>query len=228
MFKIKNQKIEYIKKPVDALIIRNFFGEKLNKQILKHINHIRKSFVDATVGSNVKIVSIQRNIRNNQVLYLDELYPDITKSILSNALIEAIQSDWLQQITSSSFSPVNDLDKTTRSEIQVSRYGDKNQKYEWHIDSHPNSMTRWITLIYYFFEEPKKWKGGEFCITNGVIYDSKLLKQIPKPEILEINPENDMAIIMGSKIAHMVKPTTSPKKFMDGRFSVNMWIGFKQ
>lgn len=226
MFEVKDQEIEVIRKPVDALVIRNFFGKKRTKEFLKHIDHIKSSFNDATVGSG-NIGNIRRDIRNNKVIYLDQVFPDITKSVLGNALIEAIQSSWLQQVTACSFSPVFDLDKTTISEIQVSRYGDSNEKYEWHIDAHPNSIDRWLTLIYYFYKEPKKFKGGKLSLTNGIIYNSKLANQKPEPEILEINPENDMAVLISSKTPHMVGLTNSPKTFIDGRFSVNMWIGFK-
>ena len=36
-----------------------------------------------------------------------------------------------------------------------------------------------------------------------------------------------MMVIFGSKIAHTVLPTTSPKTFDSGRFSVNIWVGVK-
>ena len=36
-----------------------------------------------------------------------------------------------------------------------------------------------------------------------------------------------MAVVFGSKIAHRVLPAKSPKKFEDGRFSANIWIGFR-
>jgi Rps23 Pro-64 3,4-dihydroxylase Tpa1-like proline 4-hydroxylase len=46
-------------------------------------------------------------------------------------------------------------------------------------------------------------------------------------ELITIEPENNMAVIFGSRIPHTVLPTTSPKEFNRGRFSVNCWIGIK-
>ena len=220
------QKLERLKDP-DVLIIRNMFGKLLVQKFLKHMQSMKSEFQQAEIkgsqGQNLK----DKKIRNNTALFLTQLFPgeSITSSVLGRNLVEAIQSGFLHQITNSSFYPIFDMATTNFSEIQVSRYGNAGQHYDWHIDRTLNNNQRWITLVYYFWKEPRRWKGGELGLTNGMTFNSKIIAQKPKPKIIKIRPENDMAVLFSSRTPHCVHNTISPNKFIDGRFSVNMWIG---
>ena len=107
-------------------------------------------------------------------------------------------------------------------ETQVSRYGNDGQLYNYHIDAFANN-SREITMVYYFNTDPKEFTGGEITLTRSPISNGKLMDE--SQETITITPENNMIVIFGSKIAHSVKPTKSPKDFSKGRFSVNIWIG---
>jgi len=105
----------------------------------------------------------------------------------------------------------------------VSRYGDENQLYKWHLDKQ-NDDKRLITFVYYFHKLPKNFTGGEICLTNGLSDGRKL---VAEGETVAIEPENDMLIIFGSRTLHMVKPTRCPPDFESGRFSVQVWAGIR-
>ena len=223
-----NQEIEYLREPVQAIIIRNMCGKALVKRFVKHMRIMHASFTHAGVSKTDGSSTVDKSLRSNQVMYMTNVFPEITKSILGKHLIEAIQSNWIHQLVGSSFSPVFDLAMTNFSEIQVSRYGDSKEHYDWHQDRINNNNTRWLSLVYYFWKEPKQFTGGQLGLTDGLTVDGKLVEQKPKPKIYKLTPENDMGIMFSSRTPHCVFPTSSPKTFIDGRFSVNMWIGYKQ
>tara|TARA_R110002124_G_scaffold90286_2_gene230429 strand:- start:607 stop:849 length:243 start_codon:yes stop_codon:yes gene_type:complete len=80
-------------------------------------------------------------------------------------------------------------------------------------------------MVYYFNEEPKKYKGGKLVLTDSPIIKGETVDINAKT--LSIDPENNMAVIFPSGIPHMVEPTTSSNVFSEGRLSVNIWIGRK-
>ena len=211
-------KFEFINDPVPLIIIRDFFDKDINKAILKEVIINKKNFKAATIGSGKKV-----NFRSNNVVYYDELYSkDRSKSILLKSLDSVFGTNMFREIVSSSPYPINLFTSSNYHETQVSRYGDDGQKYKYHIDTFDNN-TRQLSLVYYFHEEPKKWKGGDIQFTNCPIYKGKPIDK--KYKRLTLTPENNMAVIFGAHTAHMVMPTKSPKTFKYGRFSVNCWIG---
>jgi len=48
---------------------------------------------------------------------------------------------------------------------------------------------------------------------------------VGRSDVAEIEPMNDRMVIFGSRTVHSVKPTKSPARFGDGRFSLNIWVG---
>ena len=80
-------------------------------------------------------------------------------------------------------------------------------------------------MVYYFHEEPKNYTGGEISLTDSPISSGKIMDKSRK--VTTLIPENNMAVIFGSKLPHSVNPTKSPKIFSKGRFSVNCWVGNK-
>jgi Rps23 Pro-64 3,4-dihydroxylase Tpa1-like proline 4-hydroxylase len=72
---------------------------------------------------------------------------------------------------------------------------------------------------------PKKFSGGEICLTDGLSYGGKI---IAEGQSKEIEPINNRLVIFSSRAVHSVKPTVSPTDFADGRFSANIWIGVKR
>jgi len=218
-------KIQYFSSPIPHIIIENCFSKKINKKIIKESIKLKTKFVDASIGHN----TIDKTMRSNKVCYYHDVYPNEPKIRKSSPLLSSLNSLFangdFRHLLSSSPSPLSEFVMTNRDEIQVSRYGDNSQKYDWHIDRFEN-MERHITMVYYFNKEPKKYKGGELLLSSSPLYKHQLVGTNPK--IKEITPENNMLVVFPSNVAHCVKSTTSPNPFEDGRFSANIWLGFNR
>jgi len=145
-----------------------------------------------------------------------------TNRFLLSALDGLFINPRFREILSTSPYPICDFTLTGTHETQVSRYG-LSQKYNWHQDRFDN-VRRHLTLVYYFFKEPKKWSGGELLLTDSPAYEGGLIDKHPKLE--HITPENNMGVVFSSTVLHKVSKTKTTNKFSDGRFSSNIWIGF--
>lgn len=215
--------LEIIKEP-EIFILRNFLEPEKNNQILLEITSNKKHFGTATVSQQNRI---DLKLRNNLSCGYDKLYNynnQQKKSILLEGLYAKFLSQELRDIVFCAKGAINTFPLTQKSEVQASRYGDTGQKYGWHYDAF-DGLHRMVTLVYYVFKEPKKFTGGEIQFSNAPCSWGKLLKCKPDPIITTLEPENNMAVIFSSKLAHRVLPTSSPKSFINGRFSINCWLG---
>ena len=213
--------IQIIREPTPAIIFDNFFGTELNKKIFDEAIALESYFEDATTIGKI------HEMRVNQVCYYDNVYDspvERVKSPLLKALNKKFQSEEFRDILSSFAFPITEFPITNNHETQVSRYGNDKEFYKWHIDRLENN-SRLVSLVYWFCRYPRKFKGGNIAITNSPITRGKLVEKSPK--VLDINYKNDRAVVIGSTTPHTVYPTTSPKEFAAGRFSVNCWIGFR-
>tara|TARA_R110000824_G_scaffold289533_1_gene478108 strand:+ start:52 stop:690 length:639 start_codon:yes stop_codon:yes gene_type:complete len=209
---------EFIYDPVPLIIIRNIFTKKENSEILSEAINNKNNFKLSRIGTK------KENFRTNTSSSYDIIYnKDRTKSKLLKLIDGIFNNKKINNIFSSFTYPINLLSLTNMHETQVSRYGDQGQQYKYHMDD--DSSGRVITLVYYFNKEPKKYKGGEIQFTRSPIHDGVAIDKNQTP--ITITPENNMMVVFGSKIPHTVLPTTSPKTFDKGRFSVNIWIGIK-
>ena len=211
---------EFIYDPVPLIIIRNIFTKKENSEIFAEAIKNKKNFkLGIAIDKNKKF-------RTNLMIDYDIIYnKDRTKSKLLNLIDKNFKNMKFKEILNSFVFPINLLGQTNFHESQVSRYGNQGQEYKYHQDSFAENNSRMITLVYYFNKEPKKYKGGEIQFTRSPIYDGKIFDKNQTP--ITITPENNMMVVFSSKVAHTVLPTTSPKTFDSGRFSVNIWVGVK-
>ena len=211
---------EFIYDPVPLIIIRNIFTKKENSEIFAEAIKNKKNFkLGIAIDKNKKF-------RTNLMIDYDIIYnKDRTKSKLLNLIDKNFKNMKFKEILNSFVFPINLFGQTNFHESQVSRYGNQGQEYKYHQDSFAENNSRMITLVYYFNKEPKKYKGGEIQFTRSPISDGKIFDKNQTP--ITITPENNMMVIFNSKVAHTVLPTTSPKTFDSGRFSVNIWVGVK-
>ncbi len=213
-------KFEFIYDPVPLIIIRDIFTKKENAEILAEVIKNKENFKPAIAIGKIE------EFRNNIISDYDMIYSqDRTKSILLTLIDKNFNNKKFIEIINSFVYPINLLGQTNTHESQVSRYGDQGQEYKYHIDSFAENNNRMITLVYYFNKEPKKYKGGEIQFTRSPIHDGKVMDKNETP--ITITPENNMMVVFNSKVAHTVLPTTSPKTFDKGRFSVNIWVGVR-
>jgi Rps23 Pro-64 3,4-dihydroxylase Tpa1-like proline 4-hydroxylase len=200
------------------IVIRDVFTEEENKEILKEAIKNKNSFEESVIGEGKN-----KKFRNNIVAYYDVIYDkDRSFSKLLTKIDDLFANTQFKDVLASSPYPLSNFMMSNYHETQVSRYGDEGQKYNYHIDSF-TGQSRQLTMVYYFNEEPKKYKGGEISFTKSPI--SKGKKMDKSQEEITIKPENNMAVVFGARLPHFVHPTKSPKTFSKGRFSVNCWIG---
>lgn len=85
-----------------------------------------------------------------------------------------------------------------------------------HIDTitSKNSHARLISAVYYFYQEPKPFTGGELRLysIDGSVYQ-------------DIVPANNLIIFFPSIFPHEVLPVAEPSgEFAASRFSINCWV----
>tara|TARA_R110002167_G_scaffold365417_1_gene589963 strand:- start:506 stop:1156 length:651 start_codon:yes stop_codon:yes gene_type:complete len=215
-------KFSFKYEPIPVIIIRDLFSSEVNKKILAESLSNEEEFSHGVTGGKEKT----SEFRTNLVAFYDNMYEtDRKKSILLESIDGLFSNnDEFKEVMASAPYPINEFAHTNYHETQVSRYGDKGQEYKFHIDAF-NSNTRRVTMVYYFNEEPKPYTGGTLSVTRSPIYGGNPIDETQ--QVIDIEPENNMAIIFGSHVPHRVSPTTSPSDFNKGRFSVNCWIGFR-
>ncbi|MCS6823109.1 MAG: 2OG-Fe(II) oxygenase [Cytophagaceae bacterium] len=117
--------------------------------------------------------------------------------------------------------PICDMRYCDYWSTQVSYYGNDDH-YRWHYDTIPGDTSRIITMIYYFHSLPKKFSGGQLCLTDGLLWGENIVGQ---SATTEIEPQNNRLVIFDSKYLHTVLPVSNNVSFHTGRFSANIWIG---
>jgi Rps23 Pro-64 3,4-dihydroxylase Tpa1-like proline 4-hydroxylase len=107
-------------------------------------------------------------------------------------------------------------------EAQLTAHNDGNY-YKVHNDSgSPDTATRELTFVYYFYREPKSFSGGEL-----VIYDSKIENNyyVKADSFQKVEPRNNSIVFFPSYYMHEVLPIHCPSQaFADSRFTINGWI----
>lgn len=228
-------KIQIVEKPVYHIIIDDCFGKEISSKILEEFKIYEPLFQDATIyGSN----GTENNpkIRKNKVLYIDTLFnmPNTEwqlrklhragKSILLKTIDDFIESKFLRGFMESAPFPLCKLSEVNSWETQVSRYGEDESHYDWHIDRISGMDNRVVSVVYYVNSEPKQYQGGDLLLTNKL----KDGETVNEEDICRITPQNDRLVIFNSRSRHAVDKTTSSEKFLEGRFSINIWCGFAQ
>jgi len=218
--------VEYVRNPIKHLVFRNIFTKKSNDNMVKEILSLEDKFECSSTGGNSKS---NPSMRTNSVLFLDDVYINNRKKSFFLAEIDRLfgENQKFREILSSIEYPISEFIRTNVHETQVSRYGSDGQKYEWHVDRF-STPTRVLSFVYYFWKEPKEWTGGQLQFTDSPIYDGIAIEELIEGDNMKtISPENNMGVIFGGTTPHRVLPTHSPEEFDKGRFSANIWVGFK-
>ena len=207
-----------------VILLEDIFEKKISNNILDEIIKNESNFEDAQIVSKEKQV-VDHKYRSNKIAYFDRLYKsDRTKSILLTATENFISSQFLIGLLSCAQYPFSNYVFTDIHETQVSRYGGKKQKYDWHTDRINQDPSRVITISMYMFKEPKQFTDGEVILSNGLYSQYKLYGQTNE---FRYTPKNNSCIIFSARTPHCVTPTESPVKFDAGRFSIQIWLGKK-
>ncbi len=224
------QQIQYFEKPAPHFVIDNFLSTNMVNAFLEYSVKNKEKFKPADIGSSTiqyfddcEACKIQRKLnelvkRKNDVFYITD-HAGKNDSIIVDGIQSAIEDSTfrpLMQAAPSMFPIMNNCDKI---EAILSRHG-QCDFYGWHSDNASDALlmkNRIITIIYYFNSQPQKFTGGELILTGKNIQDQKI-----------IEPKNNRCIIFLSQSTHCVSTVKlESNDFLDGRFAVNYWLGFK-
>ncbi len=224
------QKIEYYTDPSPHIIIDNFLSDKLARACLKEACDLEKEFKpsDPVLGDGINLDDCEKckqfkenfrsSFRDTSLIDLDILFREKRdKSIILSSIHDLIYKGVDFHLAIKDFPPpFNLLHLTTTTRQTLSRYG-KCQFYGWHRDTEslPHPAERIITIVYYFNKEPPAFKGGNLFFGGESTKNYK-----------EIVPKHNRAIIFESSKLHAVDTVELNGNFEQGRFSINMWLGF--
>lgn len=95
--------------------------------------------------------------------------------------------------------------------------------YKIHNDSGDKlTATRILTYVYYFYQEPKAFSGGELRLYNTELEGAR---QTALSQFEDIEPRNNSIVFFDSRCMHEVRPIHCPSRhFTQGRFTLNGWL----
>ena len=190
--------------PSEYLQIDNFLTPEEHQQLLKYVLEQEASFVPTSTSTN------EINYRQSMVLYS---FPDFSQLILQR--IAAIIPEIIASLGIEPFT-INYIE----SQLTAHNHGNY---YKIHNDNgSPETSLREITYVYYFYQEPKHFSGGEL-----LIYDSKISHSfyVNTDSFQTVEPRNNSIVFFLSRYMHEVLPVICPSKlFADSRFTINGWI----
>lgn len=187
--------------------IDNFLSQEEKDQLLEYTWQRDSAFVSTGVTTNTLYYP---DHRNSLVLYS---FPEFSELISSR--IRAIMPDVLRKLELPLFS-------ISQIESQLTAHNDGNY-YKIHNDNDsPETATRELTYVYYFYREPKPFSRGEL-----LIYDTKFEnnRYVIAESFKTVEPRNNSIVFFTSRYLHEVLPVSCPSKvFADSRFTINGWV----
>ena len=189
-----------------------FLGEQNRRRLFDYVLANESRFEPTKVGAKEN-GRVDEKVRISSVLFdLGDM-----QSLLEEKVLEAVPY-LVGELGMPLFQP-----SEVESEIVV--HGD-GAFYTRHIDTFtgtsrtPEGQDRMLTLVYYFYGEPKSFTGGELTL-----YPLPGMAQTGLGKGMDIVPEQDTAVAFSSWLPHEVRKTICPSgRFRDSRFSINFWV----
>ncbi len=198
------------------IILRNFLGDKVRAQLLDYVLASQQAFGNSHVWNDTTSAStLNDKARRSKVL---DDFGDL-QDLFDQQVISHVPS-LIRELGLTAFEPSG-----IESEIIAHNDGDF---FRRHIDTFsgknrsPEGHNRLITLVYYFYREPRAFSGGELCI-----YPLSLMNAAAASDesITSFAIEQDTAIAFSSILPHEVLKVACPSNaFADSRFSINTWV----
>lgn len=222
--------IQFFEKPAPHFVIDNFLSRQAAKACLEEAVSLKDRYEPARVGAQShlfddceqcrKEVAYWEKIkRQNSVVYLDRQFENRrNESMILRSLNEEVFSQEFKELMQNASSIFPIIFNVNHTESILSRYG-KCDFYGWHTDNGQDFLKdrRIITLVYYFNKEPHKFSGGELCLAYPTVREKKV-----------IEPRHNRLVVFVSNTIHCVNAVDlEGLDFDEGRFSINMWLGFK-
>lgn len=195
--------------PQDPLISRylqfdNFLTPDEHQRLLEYAIQRQSEFVPTTTFTK------EANYRESVVLYS---FPEFAE--LMRERVRQVFPDVATQMGLTPF-------EISQIEAQLTAHNDGNF-YKVHNDNgSPDTRSRELTYVYYFYREPKPFTGGEL-----VIYDSQVRNNyyVKADTFKTVEPRNNSIVFFLSRYLHEVLPIHCPsQEFADSRFTINGWV----
>ncbi len=186
--------------------IDNFLTQAENQKILESVIKLEAYFEKSTTS----LSDNDSDFRKSMVLHL----APISKTRISQR-IKLVLPQVLAKLGHQEF-PIAQIE----AQVTAHNHG---HYYQTHNDNGMREVAkREITYVYYFYQQPQKFYGGEL-----VLYDEKIDNNYYKQanSFKKIAPKNNSIIFFLSRYWHEVLPVNCPSKnFVDSRFTINGWL----
>ncbi len=202
--KIKQVKPIFL--PAIYVEIKNFLSLEENQKAIETAIQKRDQFIESTTTTKAD------NYRQSYVLFSQHF----------RELSDLIQSRVIGQLPEI-LGPLNFRPfEISEIEVQLTAHND-GCYYKIHHDAgSEKTANREITYVYYFYQEPKAFSGGELRIYDTELKGSAV---ITHDNFQAITPSNNSVIFFNSRCRHEVMPVVCPSKaFEHSRLTVNGWI----
>jgi Rps23 Pro-64 3,4-dihydroxylase Tpa1-like proline 4-hydroxylase len=192
--------------PANFLQIDEFLPQDEYQQVLDTAFNKQSKFSDSRTVTNTE------NYRQSLILpgkEFSEVY-----YLIKNKLLEQFPS-LINQLKHPEFS-------VSHVEMQMTAHND-GAFYKAHTDAgSEKTKTRELTYVYYFYQEPKKFSGGELKIYDTEVQGKKVIQ---KENSQVIEPRNNSIVFFNSRCKHEVLPIScSSNEFKASRFTLNGWL----
>jgi hypothetical protein len=190
--------------PVDFLIIEDFFSQEEEKSIWKELVFLTdpKKLLGPSATDTAKNIETGMSLKQNKGLFLDFTYSDKTVSNILSLNEKVVSSEVKNAIKG--LSPYYNIIDNINATTTLVSYYENHDYYESHTDKNP------ITVLYYFYKEPKKFTGGELVLMGK-----------------EIEIKNNMAIVFFGCFEHSVNAVhyTGIPWSGEGRYCISQFLG---
>ncbi|MBD1995569.1 2OG-Fe(II) oxygenase [Leptolyngbya sp. FACHB-541] len=190
--------------PSEYVQIDNFLGTEETSRLLNFVLNKEKAFVPTSTSTN------DINYRRSMALYD---FPEFSELIVER--IQKVIPDVLHKLGLPLFA-------VSQIEAQLTAHNDGNY-YKIHNDNgSTDTATRELTYVYYFYQTPKPFRGGELRI-----YDSKIENSffVGAETFKTVDPRNNSIVFFLSRCLHEVLSVHCPSQaFADSRFTINGWV----
>lgn len=203
----QQQSVSEMKKySCNYLQIDNFLPQEEYQQVLETALNKQSEFKDSRTVTNTE------NYRKSLILpatLIEDIY-----YLIKNKIIDKFPSI-LERLKHHEFS-------VSHVEMQMTAHND-GDFYKVHTDAgSEQTKTRELTYVYYFYQEPKQFSGGELKIYDTEMQGKKIIQ---KENSKVIEPRNNSIVFFNSRCKHEVLPIScSSNEFQASRFTLNGWL----
>ncbi len=201
-----------MKSPKNFVEIENFLTESEQEELWQFTKNHNKGFVSSDIYNEKLSVNDRQYSRHSSILD-----PPFTLAPLIVEKVRQVIPQVLEPLQTQEF-PIGPI------EAQLTAHND-GEYYKLHNDNGIEALaSRTLTFVYYFYQEPKAFTGGELRIYDGELEGEKEMRFLPKGCHVVV-PRNNCIVFFPSQLMHEVTQVQCPSQsFLDGRFTVNGWI----